>query len=53
MKGIYRIAGKFGGELNLAHWRIDQSKIRQYLIHVYILRANAICTLDAARADTY
>ena len=36
---IYRIAGKFGGELNLALWRIDQPtaklKIRQYLIRVY------------------
>ena len=35
----YRIAGKFGGELNLALWRIDQPtaklKIRQYLIRVY------------------
>ena len=35
----YRIAGKFGGELNLALWRIDQLtaklKIRQYLIRVY------------------
>ena len=34
----YRIAGKFGGELNLALWRIDQPtakiKIRQYLIRV-------------------
>ena len=36
---IYRIAGKFGGELNLALWRIDQPtaklKIHQYLIRVY------------------
>ena len=39
VKHYYRIlAGKFGGELNLALWRIDQPtklKIRQYLICVY------------------
>ena len=38
-KEHYRIAGKFGGELNLALWRIDQPtaklKIRQYLIRIY------------------
>ena len=37
---VYRIAGKFGGELNLALWRIDiptaKLKIRQYLICTYI-----------------
>ncbi len=40
---IYRIAGKFGGELNLAVWRIDQPTAK-------LKSANIKSFLDFARA---
>ena len=49
IKGIYklqdvhsRIAGKFGGKLNLVVWRFTPTaaiKVSQYFIHVYICMA--------------
>ena len=55
----YRIAGKFGGELNLALWRIDQPtaklKIRQYLIRVYtyVRKINNGCGRSRANARAH
>ena len=50
---VYRIAGKFGGELNLALWRIDQPtaklKIRQYL-YKYVRKINNGCGRSRASA---
>ena len=59
MYTMYRIAGKFGGELNLALWRIDQPtaklKIRQYLIRVYtyVRKINNGCGRSRASARAH
>jgi hypothetical protein len=45
-KAVYRIAGKFGGELNLAVWRIDQPTAKLKSANIksfpYFARAKAI-----------